>query len=131
MRKQLLAVVFLSIIVTVVSVVSMQNRNQKLSEMTRNHEDCQDDEYVPYKQIITDTKRRDPGGPYKVLDETPSKEHLDKVMFVLDFYNIKQYKEDEKGLKILCPLWKDKDLLANITSKAKDSVWLRSRMGKP
>lgn len=132
MKKQLIGVFLLGVILAIVVLIQDQKQKQKLlPEVMMTNRYCLDAEYVNYKQVTIDPKSNTPSGLYKVLEEQPSREHLDKVKFVLNFYGIKQYKDDANGLKILCSLWNDKDLLSNITSKAKDSAWLKMQKYNP
>ena len=106
------------------SMLLKQITEQKKSESQKVGEGI--DEYIVYRPIRMNLKSNSKEGLYEISFDQVSKEHADKIKFVLKFYGM-MFKEDNNGLKIPLSLWNNKDLLANITSKAEDSVWLKNQ----
>ncbi len=52
-----------------------------------------------------------------------TKEHVDRVEHVLQFYDVEFHRVSETQLLIMTPI--DKDTLWNFTTKAEDDVWLK------
>jgi hypothetical protein len=54
-----------------------------------------------------------------------TKEHLDNLEHVLTVYGLGYIRVSEKEIKIHRKLWKNRDYLWNMTTKANDRIWLK------
>lgn len=88
-------------------------------------ERCDEDGFATYRPVVADTRSPSNEGLF-VVQKTASADHLRRVRLVLDHYKI-EYRVRDGEVRIPCKVWKDKDYLVNITSKANDDSWLKSQ----
>jgi hypothetical protein len=84
--------------------------------------------YVEYLPVFFDTTSLSWDHAYKVDREVMSEAHVEKVKFVLDYHEL-AYKDEDGKLMIEMALWEDKDLMMNITEKARNWDWLSVAAG--
>ena len=82
-----------------------------------------DDGYAVYREVFFDPLAKDKESMYLVF-EAKKEDHRTKAAKVLNHYNMKNKLEDDQ-LLIDCNIWKDKDAMMNITSKANDDDWFQ------
>jgi hypothetical protein len=87
------------------------------------------DAMVPFRPVVWNPSARDVATGY-VVDEGKAEPGLLKnVAFVLKHYGVR-FRWDRENLLVSEGTWADRELMANVTSKARDPAWLKARGGK-
>jgi hypothetical protein len=89
------------------------------------------DARVIFRPVVRKDTATRSGDLYMVARDPPSQEFLRDAAFVLAYYRL-EFEWKDGALMVSATSWKNQELMANITTKARDAAWLATkRSGQP
>lgn len=102
------------------SIIKIERMDDPITDQPKSANlDCQDGSFVSLKYVYFNPNSHENEASYIQGGEPAGPQEIERMVFVLSTYHV-AYKTAGAKLQVSCAVWKDQDIMANYTEKAKD-----------